>query len=129
MAHILIVEDDRLIAKTLTIGLQRADHSTILVEDGREVLACARDKAPDLILLDVMLPGMDGFQVLKQLKSHPTTHHIPVLMLTGQSNASSVMAGLDNGATAYLSKPVDLPDLVKRISRLVLPRVSASAHM
>ena len=127
MAHILVVEDDTFVAKILTIGLQRAGHSTILVEDGREVFSSAREHTPDLILLDVLLPGMDGFQVLKQLKRHPTTQHIPVLMLTAQSDGPSVIAGLDSGADAYLSKPVDLPDLLKRIPT-VLARASASAH-
>jgi DNA-binding response OmpR family regulator len=127
MAHILIVEDDRLIAKILTVGLQRGGYSTIVIEDGSEVFACARDQAPDLMLLDVMLPGMDGFQVLKQLKRHPTTQHIPVLMLTAQSDGSSVIAGLDSGADAYLSKPVDMLDILKRIAT-ILGRVSAPAR-
>jgi len=127
MAHILVVEDDTFVAKILTIGLQRAGHSTILVEDGREVFSSAREHTPDLILLDVLLPGMDGFQVLKQLKRHPTTQHIPVLMLTAQSDGPSVIAGLDSGADAYLSKPVDLPDLLRRILR-VLARTSVLAR-
>ena len=121
MAHILIVEDDALIAKILTTGLQRADHTTLLVSDGSEAFAAARDHAPDLILLDVMLPGMNGFQILTQLKHHPTTRTIPVLMLTAQSDGASIMAGIEGGAEAYLSKPVDLPDVVRRIG-VVLQR-------
>ena len=127
MAHILIVEDEPLFAKLLTIGLQRVGHTIVVVHDGSEVFACARDQAPDLILLDVMLPGMDGFQVLKQLKRHPATHHIPVLMLTGRSDGHSVIAGLDSGADAYLSKPIHFSDLFKRIPT-VLARASVPAH-
>jgi len=115
MAHILIVEDDALIAKILTIGLQRADHTIFLVGDGTQAFAYARDHTPDLIMLDVMLPGMNGFQILTQLKHHPTTRAIPVLMLTAQSDGASILAGIDGGAEAYLSKPVDIPDIVRRI--------------
>jgi DNA-binding response OmpR family regulator len=115
MAHILIVEDDAMIAKILTIGLQRADHTLFLVQDGTAAFAYARDHTPDLILLDVLLPGMNGFQILTQLKHHPTTRAIPVFMLTAQSDGASIIAGIDGGAEAYLSKPVDLPDIVRRI--------------
>src|SRR5690348_12143043 len=116
MAHILIVEDDAMIAKILTIGLQRADHTVFLVQDGPAGFEYARDHAPDLILLDVMLPGADGFQILAQLKRHATTRTIPVFMLTAQSDGASVIAGIDGGAEAYLSKPVDIPDIVRRIN-------------
>jgi DNA-binding response OmpR family regulator len=116
MAHILIVEDDAMIAKILTIGLQRADHTVFLVQDGTAAFAYARDHAPDLILLDVLLPGANGFQVLSQLKHHAITRTIPVFMLTAQSDGASVIAGIDGGAEAYLSKPVDIPDIVRRIN-------------
>ncbi len=115
MAHILVVEDDAMIAKILTIGLQHADHTVFLVRDGTQAFPYARDHAPALILLDVMLPGMDGFQILKELKHHPTTRAIPVMMLTAQSDGASIIAGIDGGAEAYLSKPVDIPDIVRRI--------------
>jgi DNA-binding response OmpR family regulator len=121
MAHILIVEDDAMIARILTIGLQRADHTVFLIKDGTEAFAYARDHMPALILLDVLLPGMDGFQILSQLKHHPTTRAIPVFMLTAQSDGASIIAGIDGGAEAYLSKPVDIPDVVRRIG-IVLQR-------
>jgi DNA-binding response OmpR family regulator len=121
MAHILIVEDDAMIAKILTIGLQRADHTIFLVSDGKEAFAYARDHTPDVVLLDVLLPGMNGFQILTQLKHHPTTRAIPVFMLTAQSDGASIIAGIDGGAEAYLSKPVDIPDIVRRIG-VVLQR-------
>jgi DNA-binding response OmpR family regulator len=121
MAHILIVEDDAMLAKILSIGLQRADHTIFLVRDGSEAFAYARDHSPELILLDVLLPGLNGFQILSQLKQHPTTRAIPVFMLTAQSDGASILAGIDAGAEAYLSKPVDLPDIVRRIG-VVLQR-------
>jgi DNA-binding response OmpR family regulator len=91
------------------------------VQEGTEAFAYARDHTPDLILLDVQLPGMNGFQVLKQLKQHATTRTIPVFMLTAQSDGVSILAGIDGGAEAYLSKPVDIPDIVRRIG-VVLQR-------
>ena len=128
MGHILIVEDDAMIAKILTIGLQRADHSILVVSNGSEAFAAARDNAPDLIVLDVMLPGMDGFQILRQLKHHPATHAIPVLMLTSQSDGASIMAGIEGGAEAYLSKPIDLPDVVRRIDVVLHRPKGHSTH-
>ncbi len=123
MAHILIVEDDEFTAQFLNIGLHAAGHSLIVVSDGDAALACAYAQAPDLILLDVVLPGKQGFEVLRQLRQTPATRNTPVFMLTSQSDGMSVIAGLDAGATAYLSKPVDLPDIVKRIeSTLSLKR-------
>lgn len=124
MAHILIVEDNAMIARILTIGLQGANHSIFLVQEGTEAFAYARDHTPDLILLDVLLPGMNGFQILAQLKHHPATRAIPVFMLTGQSDGPSIIAGIDSGAEAYLSKPVDIPDIVRRI-HVVLQRPKA----
>jgi DNA-binding response OmpR family regulator len=121
MAHILIVEDNAMIAKILTAGLQRAGHSIFLVQDGTAAFAYACGHTPDLILLDVLLPGMNGFQILSQLKRHPVTRTIPVFMLTGQSDGASIIAGIDRGAEAYLSKPVDIPDIVRRI-HVVLQR-------
>jgi DNA-binding response OmpR family regulator len=128
MAHILIVEDDAMLAKILTLGLQRADHTIVLVSDGSAAFAAACQHSPDLIVLDVMLPGMNGFQILAQLKHHPTTRAIPVLMLTAQSDGVSIMAGIEGGAEAYLSKPVDLPDIVRRIGVVVQRPKGRNTH-
>jgi len=70
-------------------------------------------------LLDVLLPGASGFTVLAELKSHPATAAIPVFMLTGQSDAPSISKGLEGGADAYLSKPIDMADLLTRIAASV----------
>lgn len=118
MAHILIVEDDVFTAKLLKIGLERYGHTVVIVADGNAAFMGARENTPDLILLDVLLPGMNGFQILKQLKQHPLTKQIPVFMLTALTDGVSIMAGLDGGAESYLSKPVDILDLVNRIRRL-----------
>ena len=117
MAHILIVDDDAYIAKLLSVRLERSGHSTIWASDGNQGIARARAHAPDLILLDVMLPGMDGFAVLKHLKQNPSTRPIPVMMLTAQTDGNSVHKGIDCGAEAYLTKPFDFLDLIQRMER------------
>jgi DNA-binding response OmpR family regulator len=117
MAHILIIEDDAFIAKLLSVRLERGGHSILWASDGNDGLAQAHASMPDLILLDIMLPGMDGFQLLRRLKQHPTTHAIPVMMLTAKTDGRSVLAGIDGGAVAYLAKPIDFPDLMQRIER------------
>src|SRR5689334_19440705 len=98
MAHILIVEDDAYIAKLLTFRLEHSGHSIVWVSDGNQAIARARTAAPHLILLDVTLPGMDGFQVLKHLKHNPQTNDIPVMMLTAQTDGRAVLMGIDSGA-------------------------------
>src|SRR5207244_3862022 len=97
MAHILIVDDDAYIAKLLSVRLERSGHSTIWASDGNQALARARAQAPDLILLDVMLPGMNGSAVLKHLKQNQATRAIPVMMLTAQTDGNSVHTGIDGG--------------------------------
>ena len=117
MAHILIVDDDAHIAKLLSVRLERSGHSTIWASDGNQAIARARTHAPDLVLLDVKLPGMDGFAVLKHLKQNPTTRTIPVMMLTAQTDGNSLHTAIDCGAEAYLTKPFDFLDLIQRMER------------
>ena len=124
MASILVVEDDPLIATIVRLGLEHGGHVVRVVDDGSAVLHATRESRPDLILLDVLLPGANGFVVLKQLTAHPATAKVPVFMLTGQSDGASILRGLDSGADAYLSKPVDMSDVLQRIARVVArPRV------
>jgi DNA-binding response OmpR family regulator len=122
MAHLLIVEDDVLIAKLLRTRLEHRGHTISWVGDGNQALARAVVVVPDLILLDVTLPGMDGFALLDHLKHNPTTHDIPVLMLTAQTDGRSVIAGIDGGADAYLTKPIDFPGLVGRVEACLTRR-------
>jgi len=124
MAHILIVEDDAYIAKLLGVRLEHSGHSIIWASDGNQAIARARTHAPDLILLDVTLPGMDGLTVLKHLKQNQATHHIPVMMLTAQTDGISVLTGMDSGADAYLTKPFDFADLLRRIEACLTRRAA-----
>jgi DNA-binding response OmpR family regulator len=115
MAHILIVEDDMLIARLITFRLQHIGHVVTWIADGNKALSHARVARPDLILLDVRLPGMDGLTLLHHFKHNPTLCEIPVLMLTAQSDGRSVLAGIDRGADAYLTKPFSFAELTQRI--------------
>src|SRR5205809_7337933 len=90
MAHILIVEDDAHSAKLLNVRLAHLGHTIMVAQDGIQAFACIQAQAPDLILLDVMLPRMSGFQVLEQLKLNRTTNRIPVLMLTVRTDTQSI---------------------------------------
>ncbi|MEO7911303.1 MAG: response regulator [Roseiflexaceae bacterium] len=116
MARILIVEDEINIVKLISIRLERLGHSIISADNGLTALDIAREIVPDLILLDVMLPMLNGFQVLQQLKANPTTAAIPVLMLTARGHESDIVAGLEGGADDYLIKPFSFPELIARVS-------------
>jgi len=115
MAHILVVEDAAAIVKLLRFRLEHSGHTITVVPDGAQALASVHAQAPDLILLDVMLPSLSGFQVARQLKFDITTQHIPIVMLTARSDAQSMMAGIERGADVYLTKPIDFPELLRSI--------------
>jgi two-component system OmpR family response regulator len=119
MARILVVEDNPLLSKLVRMGLEHAGHTVAVVEDGSAAMSSTIAYNPELILLDVLLPGASGFTVLAELKAHPATAAIPVFMLTGQSDAPSISKGLEGGADAYLSKPIDMADLLTRIAASV----------
>jgi|EndMetStandDraft_2_1072991.scaffolds.fasta_scaffold1115924_1 DNA-binding response OmpR family regulator len=125
MAFILVVEDNPLIAKLVRLGLEHSGYAVLVVNDGNAALLAAHEYRPDLILLDVLLPGASGFVVLEELKADPATEAIPVFMLTGQSDGASILKGLNSGADAYLSKPIDMADLLTRIAAaLARPRAA-----
>jgi two-component system phosphate regulon response regulator PhoB len=119
MAHILIVEDDVNIAKLLTVRLEHAGHSILWAPNGNAALALAKAQSPHLIVLDVMLPDLNGMEVAKQLKRDIKTKQIPIVMLTARSDGPSVMAGVESGADVYLTKPIHFPDLIRRIQNLL----------
>lgn len=116
VARILIVEDEASIVKLISIRLKRLGHDVVAAANGLAALETAREYLPDLILLDVMLPAMNGFQVLQQLKTDPATKSIPVLMLTARAHERDVVAGLEGGAEDYIVKPFSFPELLARVS-------------
>jgi DNA-binding response OmpR family regulator len=116
VARILIVEDEVNIVNLISIRLERLGHSINSADNGIAALELARELRPDLILLDVMLPLLNGFQVLLRLKADPATAGIPILILTARGHESDIVAGIEGGADDYLIKPFSFPELIARVS-------------
>jgi len=120
-AHVLVVEDDPSIREVAELGLEQAGFQVETSGDGREGLIRFRQGGFDLVLLDVMLPSLDGLEVLREIRNESNT---PVVMLTARSELTDVVVGLELGADDYVTKPFELPELVARI-KAVLRRSSA----
>ena len=118
----LLVEDDASIREVATLGLEQAGLRVTAVGDGREGLDRFREGGVDLVLLDVMLPSMDGFEVCREIRRESGA---PIVMLTARSELHDVVVGLELGADDYVTKPFELPELVARI-RAVLRRSAAA---
>jgi DNA-binding response OmpR family regulator len=118
-----VVEDDPELVELLSFNLQKAGFAIGTAADGVEALKKARSAAPDLILLDLMLPELDGFAVCEILRHDPATASIPIIMLTAASSRLSRLAGFEAGANDYITKPFSLKQLVSRVTAL-LPSVS-----
>ena len=116
MAVILVAEDEPHILKMVDFKLKSLGHRVIGAADGGEAVAAASSNQPDLILLDVMMPVMDGFEVLRALKDEETTKDIPVIMLTAKSQERDIVTGLESGAVDYVVKPFSFPELLARIN-------------
>lgn len=124
MARIYLVEDDVEVHSLLTMVLEVAGHDIGSCRDGREAAAAAAAFAPDLVLLDVALPGLDGLGVTRQLRLQATTAGVPIVLLTARARQEDVRAGLDAGATEYVTKPFDVDGLIALIDRLIPDRRS-----
>jgi DNA-binding response OmpR family regulator len=120
-AKILIVDDEERNRKLLDVFARADGYLTFAAANGREALQLAEAERPDLILLDLMMPGMDGFDVIRALKSHSATSHIPVMIVSALDDAAAQRRMLASGADDFIRKPVDRWELALRISRL-LPR-------
>jgi DNA-binding response OmpR family regulator len=126
--RILVIEDDPDIALSLRLKLERDGGFEVrTAEDGASGLRMALERPPDLVLLDVNLPGMDGFEVCRHLRSDPATSSTPVIMLTARIDESDRVAGLDLGADDYITKPFSPKEALARI-RAVLRRFDRSTE-
>jgi DNA-binding response OmpR family regulator len=119
--HVLLVEDDASIREIATLGLERAGFRVTATGDGREALIRFRQAPFDLVVLDVMLPSLDGFEVCREIRRDSET---PIVMLTARTELHDVVVGLELGADDYVTKPFELPELVARI-KAVLRRTTA----
>ena len=119
MAKILIVEDNELNRDMLSKRLQRRGYAVVLAADGGEGLELARSEAPDLILMDMSLPVLDGWEATRQLKAAPETGGIPIIALTAHAMAGDQEKALAAGCDDYDTKPVELPSLLAKIEALL----------
>ncbi|MEL7087260.1 MAG: response regulator transcription factor [Planctomycetota bacterium] len=125
--RILLVEDERDLLELLKYNLDREGYSVSTAETGEDGLKLVRNQSPDLILLDLMLPSMDGLEVCRSLKARPDTAAIPVIMLTAKGEESDIVAGLELGADDYITKPFSPRILMARI-KAVLRRAQAEGE-
>jgi DNA-binding response OmpR family regulator len=119
-AKILVAEDEQHIRSLIQYKLQNSGYAVTTVDNGADALKKASEIIPDLILLDVMMPLMTGFEVLASLKKNDATKNIPVLLVTAQSREDEVLKGLDLGADDYVTKPFSPNELAARVKTVLL---------
>ena len=119
VARVMAVDDDPVIRGLLEVNLEMEGHEVVTAVDGRDALDKVRAHAPDLILLDVMMPNVDGWQVAATLKGDPATAHIPVVFLSARAMEADVRKGTELGVDSYVTKPFDPIDLMELVERLL----------
>jgi two-component system alkaline phosphatase synthesis response regulator PhoP len=116
---ILVVDDEADIRELVRLNLTREGYEVLDCESGEQALSLSRSKDPNLVVLDLMLPGIDGLEVCKRLKADPKTAQIPIVMLTAKGEEADVVTGLEVGADDYVAKPFSGKVLVARVRRLL----------
>lgn len=117
--RVLVVDDEPPIRDILKFQLENAGFVVKCAEDGAEGLQMAQEDPPDLVLLDLMIPQMDGYEVCRRLKSGYETRHIPVIILTARGELDEKLKGLENGANDYVTKPFSMPELLMRVKNVL----------
>jgi len=116
---ILVIEDDPATSRLVDYSLRHEGYEVIVAFNGLEGIRKATHEAPDLIILDVMLPGMDGFEICHRLRSEAATADLPILMFSAKAQEIDKNTGLGVGADDYLSKPAAPAEIIKRVNRLL----------
>jgi two-component system phosphate regulon response regulator PhoB len=122
--RILIVDDEEDVLELVRYNLDRNSYQIETATSGEEALSKARKSTPELIILDLMLPGIDGLEVCKKLKSDVKTEHIPIVMLTAKGDESDIVTGLELGAEDYITKPFSPKVLIARVRRILHRTIS-----
>jgi diguanylate cyclase (GGDEF)-like protein len=113
--QILVVDDDRNLRKIIATNLELAGYEVALAADGAEALATLEHSQPDLVILDVMMPAMDGYEVARRIRRHPSNGNVPIIMLTAKSEVEDKLSGFDSGADDYMTKPFGPQELLARV--------------
>jgi DNA-binding response OmpR family regulator len=116
---ILVVDDDPVIQRLLSVNFEMDGYRVVTAGDGVEGLSRIAGDPPDLVLLDVMMPGMDGIEVVRRLKSDVATAAIPVILLSAKAQATDISGGLEAGADDYITKPFDPLELLDKVAALI----------
>ena len=115
---ILAVDDEKHIVRLVQVNLERAGYEVVTANDGKEALQKVAEENPDLVVLDVMMPYMDGFEVLQNLRRNQSTRDIPVIMLTAKAQDADVFKGWQSGVDLYLTKPFNPMELLSFVKRI-----------
>ncbi|HEX9712240.1 MAG TPA: response regulator [Actinomycetota bacterium] len=115
----LVVDDDRVIQQLLQVNLELEGYDVVTADNGHDALRLIKDLRPDLVLLDVMMPKLDGREVCRRIKADPSVASIPVIFLSARAQDMDINSGLDLGASAYLTKPFDPVDLLEAVGRVL----------
>jgi two-component system alkaline phosphatase synthesis response regulator PhoP len=123
---ILVIEDDPATLRLIDYSLRHKGYQVLTASNGLEGLRKAHNEAPDLVILDVMLPGIDGFEICHRLRSEPDTAPLPILMLSAKAQEIDKDTGLKVGADDYLAKPADPSEIVSRVENLLASKKHAA---
>jgi CheY-like chemotaxis protein len=115
---VLICDDDPVILRLLQVNLEIEGYDVVIAHHGEEAVTMALAEAPDLVLLDIMMPRMDGYEACRQIRSHEETKEVPIVFLSARAQQSDIDKGRAYGVSDYLTKPFDPTDLLEVIERL-----------
>lgn len=119
MKKILIVDDEPNIVMALEFAFRKANHQVFIARDGKEALESVSHNKPDLVIMDIMMPLVNGYETLELMKNDPRTHQIEVVLLSARNKADDIQKGLDFGAAAYVTKPFSIKKLIKQCEELL----------
>jgi DNA-binding response OmpR family regulator len=116
---VLAADDDKLIRDLIQFRLERSGYEVVTAVDGEEALRCARERPPDVAVLDVMMPKLNGYEVIRRLRAEDETSRVPVILLTARNQEADVAQGFDVGADDYITKPFSPQELRARVQSIL----------